>query len=58
MADERKQSSLNSLLEKVYEVHRKDIKTYTSGHLNSNRLLKPPEKRHMTWDASEKPLLR
>lgn len=59
MADEkRKTSSLKDLLENIYEVHRKDIKTYTSGHLNSSKLLKPPAERHTKWETSDKPPIR
>ena len=59
MADEkRKSSSLKNLLETVYEVHRKDIKTYTSGHLNSSKLLKPQHQRHAKWESSDKPPVR
>ena len=59
MADEkRKSSSLRNLLETVYDVHRKDIKTHTSGHLNSSKLLKPPDQRHTKWKTSEKPPIR
>lgn len=59
MADnKRESSSLKNLLETVYEVHRKDIKTYTSGHLNSSKLLKPPEARHKRWETADKPPIR
>lgn len=59
MADEkRKPSSLKDLLETIYEVHRRDIKTYTSGHLNSSKLLKPPGERHARWETSDKPSIR
>ena len=57
MADD-KPSSLKDLLETIYEVHRKDIKTYTSGHLNSSKLLKPPGERHARWETSDKPPIR
>lgn len=56
--DKRKPSSLKELLETIYEVHRKDIKTYTSGHLNSSKLLKPPGERHARWETSDKPPIR
>ena len=56
--DKRKPPSLKDLLETVYEVHRKDIKTYTSGHLNSSKLLKPPGERHARWETSDKPPIR
>ena len=59
MADDRREaSSLKNLLETVYEVHRKDIKTYTSGHLNSSKLLKPPDERHKRWETADKPPIR
>ena len=59
MADnKRESSSLKNLLETVYEVHRKDIKTYTSGHLNSSKLLKRPEARHKRWETADKPPIR
>ncbi|XP_068698111.1 uncharacterized protein C6orf118-like isoform X1 [Montipora foliosa] len=61
MADDkhaRSASSLKNLLETVYEVHRKDIKTYTSGHLNLSKLLKPPDDRHKRWESSDKPPIR
>lgn len=56
--DKRKPSCLKDLLETIYEVHRKDIKTYTSGHLNSSKLLKPPGDRHARWETSDKPQIR
>ena len=56
--DRRKPSSLKDLLETIYEVHRKDIKTYTSGHLNSSKLVKPPVERHARWETSDKPPIR
>ena len=56
--DKRETSSLKKLLESVYEVHRKDIKTYTSGHLNASKLLKPPEARHKRWETADKPPIR
>ena len=59
MADDKGDtSSLKNLLESVYEVHRKDIKTYTSGHLNPSKLLKPPEARHKRWETADKPPIR
>ena len=62
MADDkhpdRSSSTLKNLLENVYEVHRKDIKTYASGHLNLSKLLRPSDDRHKRWEASDKPPIR
>ncbi|XP_015760014.1 PREDICTED: uncharacterized protein C6orf118-like [Acropora digitifera] len=62
MADDkhpdRSSSTLKNLLENVYEVHREDIKTYASGHLNLSKLLRPSDDRHKRWEASDKPPIR
>ena len=62
MADDKhsdkSSSNLKNLLETVYEVHRKDIKTYASGHLNLSKLLRPSDDRHKRWEASDKPPIR
>ena len=58
MADKTNPRALKDLLENVYEVHRKDIKTFTSGHLNPSKLLKAEEKRHARWKTSDKPPVR
>ena len=50
--------NLKGLLENVYDVHRKDIKTYASGHLNPSKLLKPQEACHTKWETSDKPMIR
>lgn len=55
MAEKQQQNvrPLRPLLNSVYEVHRKDIKAYTSGHLNPGKLLKREKERHMTWESSK-----
>ncbi|XP_032238155.2 uncharacterized protein C6orf118 [Nematostella vectensis] len=59
MAEEREQQRpLRNLLENVYTVHRNDIKTYASGHLNPSKLLKSEDERHKAWESSNKPPIR
>ena len=42
-----------SLLRNLQEAHKKDIKTYVSGHLNQNKLHKFEEKNgHEAWGTS------
>lgn len=61
MADKQQQKAvrpLKPLLNAVYEVHRKDIKAYTSGHLNPGKLLKRDQERHLPWETSTRPPIR
>ncbi|KAK3748801.1 hypothetical protein QZH41_016022, partial [Actinostola sp. cb2023] len=59
MADKHDEDRpLRSLLNVVYEVHRNDIKTYTSGHLNPSKLLKNQQERHTSWESSKWPAVR
>ena len=42
-----------SLLRNIENAHKRDIKTYVSGHLNHNKLYKFEEKSgHGTWPTS------
>ena len=41
-----------SLLESIQDVHKEDIKTYVSGHLNQSKLNKFENARHETWATS------
>jgi hypothetical protein len=42
-----------SLLRNIEDAHKKDIKSYVSGHLNQNNLYKFQEKSsHDTWPTS------
>lgn len=55
-------SRIRELFDRAAADHRRDIALYCSGHLNENRLWKPPEKQRVSWDssfsASLLPLLR
>lgn len=41
-----------SLLRNIEAVHKEDIKTYVSGHLNQNKLYKFEKAGHETWSTS------
>lgn len=59
MADKQQEKRpLKTLLEKVYEVHRNDIKDYASGHLNLSKLMKGQNERHAPWQSSKEPPIR
>ncbi|XP_031560594.1 uncharacterized protein LOC116296678 [Actinia tenebrosa] len=61
MADKQQEEDkrpLKNLLEKVYEVHRNDIKDYASGHLNLSKLMKSQSERHSPWESSKEPPIR
>ncbi|XP_077977307.1 uncharacterized protein C6orf118-like [Glandiceps talaboti] len=46
---------LGDILDSVIHEHSKDIKAYSSGHLNHNKLFKHPTKSsHVTWDSATK----
>ncbi|XP_070568822.1 uncharacterized protein C6orf118-like [Ptychodera flava] len=46
---------LGQLLDSVLHEHSKDIKAYSSGHLNHNKLYKHPTKAsHVTWESAKK----
>ena len=45
-------SRIRELLDRAAADHRRDIGLYCSGHLNENRLWKPPEKQRVSWESS------
>ncbi|XP_006067124.3 uncharacterized protein C6orf118 homolog isoform X3 [Bubalus bubalis] len=47
--------NLRTLLDQVQKNHRDDVYTYTSGHLNPNKLYRPPETILYHWPNANRP---
>ncbi|KAM6185260.1 uncharacterized protein C6orf118 homolog [Rhynchocyon petersi] len=47
--------NLTGLLNKIQKDHRKDVYLYTSGHLNPNKLYRPPETTLYHWANATRP---
>ena len=55
MTTKKGSNSLGGLLQRVQDVHRKDINDYCSGHLNHSKLWKAKDELyHKPWESSVK----
>ncbi|XP_058024009.1 uncharacterized protein C6orf118 homolog [Ahaetulla prasina] len=58
MAERKQKSHLTELLDDVEKSHKSEIRLYVSGHLNHNKLFKPPKSaKYNYWKSSKKPTL-
>ncbi|XP_015673569.1 uncharacterized protein C6orf118 homolog [Protobothrops mucrosquamatus] len=59
MAERKQKSQLAELLDEVEKAHKSEIRLYVSGHLNHNKLFKPPKStKYNYWESAKRTTLR